>query len=342
MFSFAGKYLYRLISILPSGSALAVLLLAASCASVRTGSPFAGAPPAAPGYTDYRDAIEALSSGAVPRVQAPESVPAGIDFYDDLTFSEPDGVTLTLDLYVPAESSAPPPLMLFIHGGGWHQGKKEHTAYYNNYFAQRGYATASAAYRLSPEHTFPAAIQDVKCAMVWLKQHGPEYGFDGNRVVLIGGSAGGHLSLLAGYSQDPALACPNAPAGSEPEVKGIVNFYGVVDCTTPRAQAAHQVNDFIGQPYSEAPERYAQASPIHHLDAHDPPTLTFHGTIDELVPISQADTLHARLDELNVPNYYDRVEGWHHSMDLAVPLSERFCYVTERFLKRYLPLGSAE
>jgi acetyl esterase/lipase len=174
--------------------------------------------------------------------------------------------------------------------------------------------------------------------MVWLKEHGEVYGFDGDRMVLMGDSAGGHLALLAGYSQDPALACPNKPVGPEPIVKGIVNLYGVVDCTTPVAQAAYQVQDFIGKPYSEGAELYAQSSPIHHLDASDPPTLTFHGTIDELVPIWQADALHRKLDNLEVTNYYDRIEGWPHSIDLVQPLCDRFCYITERFLNTHLPV----
>ncbi len=303
-----------------------------------TVSLFDGAPPAPAGYADYEGAQDALATGKVPRVKAPENVPAGIAFYDNVPFSIAGGEILTLDIYVPRNAETPPPMVLMIHGGGWRKGKKEDEAVYTIAFAEAGYATASVDYRLTPKHTFPAAIHDVKCAMVWLKDHGKAYGFDGKRMVLMGGSAGGHLSLLAAYSQDPKLACPGRSGKDEPEVMGIVNVYGVVDCTTPVAQGAHQVQAFIGKPYSEAAETYAQSSPIHHLDKNDPPTLTFHGTVDELVPISQADTLHERLAKLGITNHYDRVEGWHHSMDLAEPVNERICFVTKRFLATYLPL----
>ncbi len=298
---------------------------------------FSGAPPAPPGYSDFKQAQQAVLSGKVPMTKLDVAVPESVVFYDDLEYARPDGSPLTLDLYVP-KSPKPAPLVVFIHGGGWRKGKKEDLAFYAIDLAASGYATASIQYRLLPEHHFPAAIQDVRCAMGWLEAHGGQYGFDGRRMVLTGGSAGGHLALLAGYTEDPKLDCPDGPKISAGAVKGIVNFYGVVDCTTPVARAAQQVIDFMDKPFAEAPEVYALASPIQHLDASDPPTLTFHGTIDELVPIAQADALHERLRELGIANYYDRVEGWPHTMDLAQPLSDRFRVIMKRFLGVYIPI----
>lgn len=298
---------------------------------------FDGAPAAPPGYETHTAAQAAVISGKVPAVTQREEVPDSIAFHDDLVFAKPGGKALSLDLFVPKEASNPP-LLVFIHGGGWRGGKKEDLALYTIGFAESGYATASIQYRLSPEFKFPAAIQDVHCALGWLQEQASSYGFDGTRMVLLGGSAGGHLALLAGYNNDDELECPDG-ANIEPgTVKGIVNLYGVVDCTTPIAQAAYQVQDFIGKSYDEAAETYAQASPMLHLDAGDPPTLTFHGTIDELVPIAQADRLHEKLDELDIVNYYDRVEGWPHSMDLAKPVNDRCQYVIRRFLEIHLPL----
>ena len=64
----------------------------------------------------------------------------------------------------------------------------------------------------------------------------------------------------------------------------------------------------------------------------------FHGVIDELVPIAQADTLHAKLDELGIPNYYDRVEGWPHSMDRVQGVNDRCRFIMEKFLAKHVPL----
>lgn len=298
---------------------------------------FQGAPPVPPGYENDQQVRDAIMKGEVPMLLKVPEPPATMTVTKDVVYASPDGKDLKLDLFVPKEAKTPPPVLLFIHGGGWSKGKKEDYLYYNIKFTELGYATASMQYRLSPESHFPAAIQDVHCAIAWLAEHGSKHGFDGDRIALVGGSAGGHLSLLAGYSQDEALECPGKIAEEEP-IKAIVNLYGVVDCTTPKAQSAHQVNDFIGKPYEEAKETYAMASPIHHLDKTDPPTLTLHGTIDSLVPISQADNLHAKLEELGIPNYLDRVEGWPHTMDLAKPINDRCRYLMEKFLAIHLPL----
>ena len=297
---------------------------------------FAGAPPVPPGYETHTAAQAAVATGKVPMVEQPEQIPNNITFHDNVVYATHDGIELSLDIFVPKSADEPRPLLLFIHGGGWSGGKKEDYLYYNVEMAKLGYVTASTQYRLTPDHTFPANVQDVKCAIAFLRDHAAEYKIDPKTIVTIGGSAGGHLSMMAGYAQDPALACPDSDADTT--VQAVVNIYGVVDCTTPVAIAAPQVQRYIGASYDDAKEKYEAASPLHHLDKSDPPTLTIHGTIDELVPISQADTLHARLDELGVDNHYDRIEGWPHSMDVAQPINDRCRYVIARFLEKYAPI----
>ncbi|HIJ65391.1 MAG TPA: prolyl oligopeptidase family serine peptidase, partial [Candidatus Hydrogenedentes bacterium] len=79
-----------------------------------------------------------------------------------------------------------------------------------------------------------------------------------------------------------------------------------------------------------------------YVTADDPPTLIFHGTIDDVVPISQADSLAKRLDAAGVPYFYDRMEGWPHVMDLAADVHERCLYFEDKFLEKYLPLVASE
>ncbi len=296
---------------------------------------FEGAPEAPPGYEDHLKAQGAVLSGKVAMVKEPESVPDTVTFYDDVEYAEHDGTALSMDIFVPKGTVKPTTTLVFIHGGGWSGGKKEDYLYYNLKFAELGYVSASVQYRLSPANRFPAAVQDVNSAIAWLRKNADTYHIDVNNIAAIGGSAGGHLALMAGYAQDPELA---SLEGGDSSVQAIGNFYGVVDCTVPVAQEAYQVNDFIGESYEDAANKYEQASPIHHLDKTDPPTLTFHGTIDELVPIAQADVLHAKLDELGIANYYDRIEGWPHSMDVTQPINDRCRYILERFLAKHLPL----
>ncbi|MBI2421272.1 MAG: alpha/beta hydrolase [Candidatus Hydrogenedentes bacterium] len=314
-------------------AALCLLSLAGSAAS-----PFDGAPAAPPGYATVQEVHDALLKGEVAMIKAPDTPPDSVAITKDLVYASPDGQDLKLDLFEPKDAKQARPLLLFIHGGGWKKGKKEDYIYYNLKFAELGYVTASMQYRLAPDHHFPKALQDVRCALAYLRTHAAEHHIDATKIAVLGGSAGGHLSLMAGYATDPALSCPGAAPEVSGPVQAVVNFYGVVDCTPEYAREAGEVTGFLGTTWAENPEIFKQASPIFHLAKGAPPTLTFHGTIDELVPIEQADQLHKKLDELGVPNYCDRVEGWPHTMDLAVPVNARCCYVIEKFLAMHLPL----
>ena len=119
-------------------------------------------------------------------------------------------------------------------------------------------------------------------------------------------------------------------------VQAVVNLYGVTDMTTERAKAADQVVSFMGGEYEHLKDAYHLASPIEHVSKDDPPVLSLHGSIDELVPVSQAIRLHERLDEHQVHNALDVVVGWPHTMDLQVDVNRRCQYIMTEFLRQHL------
>ena len=301
--------------------------------------PYADAPPVPPGYKTHLEAQAAVLTGQVPAIKPPETVPAGITEHKDIEYGNAGGDRpLLLDLYVPDNLTKPAPALIFINGGGWMMGNKADYRYYVIEYAKKGYVTASISYRLSGEAKFPAAVQDAKCAVRWMRANAAKYKADSYKIAVIGGSAGGHLSLMLGYSDDPALEGDAGYAEYSSRVQAVVNFYGVVDCTTEYGKGRQEPITFIGKTYDEAPELWEQNSPIFHLTADDPPTLTFHGTIDELVPVAQADTLHAKLDELGINNRLDKFEGWPHTMDLAEPVNTRCQFMMDRFFEQHIPL----
>lgn len=299
---------------------------------------FPGAPEAPPGYKSDALAKAAVAFGQVELIKQPEAVPDDITEYKDIEYANVDGHSLQLNLYVPKGITKPTPCLVFIHGGGWSGGHKDNYLFYNVAYAKKGYITASLGYRLSGKAKFPAAVHDVKCGVRWLRAHAEKYQIDPDKLVAVGGSAGGHLSLMVGYADDPKLEGDLGYADQSSRVQAVVNFYGVADSTTQRAKDAHQVRNFIGGTYDEKPEMYHLNSPMEHLTADDPPTLTFHGSIDALVPVSQATRLHAKLDELAIENELDVVIGWPHSMDLSVGVNNRCQYIMDQFLKKYAPL----
>lgn len=301
-------------------------------------------PPEAPGYENRAAVLGAIVSGELETVKPPVGTPAGVREIPHLVYGLGGGRDLELDLVLPeSEEPTPKPLLVFIHGGAWAGGKREDYRVYQYHFAQRGYPTATVSYRLVREAIFPAAIEDVKGAIRWLRAQSDVYGYPKDRIVAIGGSAGGHLAMLAGYADREAGLEGEAgfPLVSS-AVQAVVNFYGPCDLTTEFAIAQESVHRFLGAQYEEEPGLYAKASPLTYLDPMDPPTLIVHGALDEVVPIAQSDTLAQRLKEKGVVYQYDRLEGWPHSMDVAVPVFDRVTVVLENFLETTFPTATSE
>ena len=294
-------------------------------------------PPA--GYKNRALVLAAIATGILPLVKRDVPLPAGVLVEKDIEYGNVDGRSLKLDLYRPRKIAKPVPALLFIHGGAWKSGKRQDYHFYTKAFAGKGYVVATASYRLSGEAPFPAAVQDCKCAVRWLRANAKKHRIDPKQIAVVGGSAGGHLAMMLGYADDPELEGKGGHAGVSSRVSAVVNLYGVYDMTTKIAQAASPVKNFLsGKTFAEAPRLYRQSSPRFHLDKDDPPTLILHGTIDEVVPIGQSDALAAHLKRLKIPHEYGRLTGWPHTMDAATPVNDYCQAMMDRFFARHIPL----
>ncbi len=289
---------------------------------------FAEEPPE--GYSSTTLIQLAIASGQLKLVDRDLPVPDSVEVIRGVEYKRAGDVALQLDLYRPKNLKEAVPGLVLIHGGGWRGGRRSDYHYYGIRFAEQGYVVATISYRLSGVAPYPAAIEDAKCAVRWLRNHAEEYHVDPARIGVAGGSAGGHLSMMIGYSSDVAafdVGCGNN-AGSK--VQAVVNLYGPVDLTTEYARTHGLVTSFIGRSFEDDQDAYRAASPLTHVTADDPPTLTFHGTLDELVPVEQADTLHESLKKAGVTSQYERLEGWPHAMDAAQVVND-YCF--HRMLK---------
>ncbi|MCZ8379563.1 alpha/beta hydrolase [Mycobacterium sp. CPCC 205372] len=129
---------------------------------------------------------------------------------EDRTIDGPGG-PIPIRVYWPAEEgSAPPPVLVWLHGGGWVVGDLDtydNTA--RQHAAGAGAVVVSVDYRLAPEHPYPAAVEDVWVATQWVAEHAGELGADGDRLAVAGDSAGGNLAaVVAQLARDaggPAL-----------------------------------------------------------------------------------------------------------------------------------------
>jgi acetyl esterase/lipase len=239
----------------------------------------------------------------------------GVTALPDIEYSNLMGYRpLLLDLYIPRAGAAHP-LVIWIHGGGWSRGDSRGNGAITNFpaalaeLAARGYVVASVNYRLSGEAKFPAQIQDVNAAIAYLKTNSARYRIDPARVLLWGGSAGGHLAALAALTCGAAEYAPDsntgrlsrkeARAAKAPEVstcvQGAVIWYGVSEIGGFQSE---NVTSLMG---CDCADKMAMASPVNRVTAKAPPMLLVHGTADTEVPVAQSHVLEARLKASGVP-----------------------------------------
>ena len=273
--------------------------------ALTSGVAFGDAPPAGP--------EPAIGTKAVLEDRYPERrivFPGGVTGLADLTYSTLPGFRpLTLDLYLPANpASGGAPVIVYVHGGGWTSGHTRHSGAFENWpgvlasIAARGYVVASLSYRLSGEAPSPAAEQDVKSAVRWLRANAARFGVDKRRIGIWGGSAGGQLAALAGTScgvaaLEPPVANAKAPVESDC-VQAVVAWYGVFD-VAPLAKnivAPATVARYLGcEPDACPDDKIALASAVRYVDRSDPPFLLIHGALDKTVAVSQSQKFHAAL-----------------------------------------------
>lgn len=219
--------------------------------------------------------------------RAGRRIPDGVTVHRDLEYANVDGQSLKLDLYVPETTDDKPPLLVWIHGGGWTKGSKSQ---FNPMFVcltAEGYAAASIDYRLSGLTSHPKQIHDCKGAIRWLRANADKYGYDVTRIGVGGGSAGGHLVLLLGLSSD--IEGLEGDVGGNTEQSSQVD--AIVDLFGPSALELFAKKSDHFRP-NKTPELLKSASPVTYLTKDDPPLLVFHGDNDQLVPLSQSEHIH--------------------------------------------------
>ncbi len=224
----------------------------------------------------------------------------------NVVYGSPGGRDLHLDVYLRKElPKEPRPAIVFIHGGSWKSGNKTQFRRQAAWLADRlDVVGACIEYRLSGEAQFPAALEDAKCAVRWVRSVADKYRIDPKRVGVCGGSAGGHLSAMmavtngiekyegdGGHADLPSDVCLAILYNGEFDMWDLVEKKSLLDA----------MDVFFGGTPDEVPERYDENSPIKRLTKDTPPMLFLHGTEDRCVSHEQALAMVRRLKELGVP-----------------------------------------
>ena len=211
------------------------------------------------------------------------------------------------DLYLPTAAAGLRAAIVVVHGGGWRKGRPESVRGFGELLGQAGFVCLLADYRLTTEACWPAQIEDVKCAIRFLRASADSLEVDPERIGIVGDSAGGHLALMA------AVPCTFEGSGGHAahtsKVAAVGSMYGPT--RIDRERANHVA--LMGEQANE--DDYDHASPITY-DLNDfPPCLLIHGVEDEAVPVSNSVDFHDRLNRLGRPVDLHLFPGLGHAFD---------------------------
>ena len=255
-----------------------------------------------------------------------------------------------LDVYAQRTppNSAPAPVVIFIHGGGWVQGTKESSVLQGVLpFVAMGYSVVNVEYRLANVSLAPAAIEDCRCALRWVFAHAKDYNFDTARLVVAGASAGGHLALTTGMVPTSAGLDRSCQTPDEPRVAAIVNFFGITDIADlldgPGKKPFPESWPFTVQWLGNQPNRADIArisSPLTYVRPGVPPTISIHGDADPLVPYNHSVRLQEALQKAAVAHELVTVPGGGHGNFVPEQWQRAYAAI-ERFLSEHVPAAKA-
>lgn len=240
----------------------------------------------------------------------------------DLVYTQGGGFPQTLDLYLPSEpASEPRPAIVFVHGGAWISGSKEDLADWGRYYAALGYACVSINYRLTPQHIWPAQIDDSQAAVRWLRKNAESLTINPQRIGAVGMSAGGHLVLMMGATDTLNDVDPDLH-GFSSRVQAVGDYFGPSDFTGGPREWDPGIWPYIellaGRTWVSSPKpnpinaAFRRLSPLFFITHDDPPTIVFQGDADPIVPVDQSRRVVAMMQSKGVPVTYYEFPGEGH------------------------------
>jgi len=256
---------------------------------------------------------------------------------ENIVYGEAAGEKLTMDYYR-AAGPGPHPIAIIIHGGGFVGGTSKNIseAYCADFLVPAGYAVFSINYRLAPKYPYPAMVDDVLTSVRFLHDNAGKWNADPKRIALVGGSAGGYLSNMAGLRS----------VDTDAQVQAVVTLYGVSDFSGRPVN--ERVQALLGPLIKEKGEEVAlrEASPITYVAAKAPPFLLIHGDKDEAVLFEQSTRLQeamrkagASCDLIRIADGAHATGRWH-TLPNAVDWEQQMVVWLNKTLHHDGPIGA--
>jgi pectin methylesterase-like acyl-CoA thioesterase/acetyl esterase/lipase len=255
-----------------------------------------------------------------------------INAREDVVYREAGNTALKADVYFPKNYNPQIyPGVLLIHGGGWATGSKENQRIMAQHLAQNGYVAVTAAYRLSGDTAYPAAVIDLKAAIRWMRENAEELHINPDKIAVLGASSGAQLATLIGVTPNSSLYREKKKSTSD-EVQAIINIDGIVSFIHPEAEESAMAGEWLGGLQDENPKNWQEASPLEYVNKNSPPTLfinsaqpRFHAGRDDMVRI---------LENYNIYNEVHTIPGTPHSFWHMHPWFEITGNYTVNFLNK--------
>jgi acetyl esterase/lipase len=266
----------------------------------------------------------------------------------DVTYCTAGGVQLKMDIFPPTlTQSGPAPVIMYVHGGSWQHGDKWEIGLAADQLAARGYLVTSINYRLAPDYKWPAQIEDVKCAVRYLRANAAKYNLDPNRIGAWGSSAGGHLVAMLGLAGPGAGFEGNGGYQDQPSaVQAVVDMFGPSDLIAFDLDMFAQgvSRNVFGVLPGQPKDVLVRASPVTYVSEDAPPFLIIQGDKDRLVPPGQSQELYDKLKSAGATAQLVMVQNAGHGLVPAGgdinPSTAQIAEMIPNFFDRYLHTGS--
>ncbi len=241
---------------------------------------------------------------------------------------------LEADVYIPIEKSIKTyPAVLLIHGGGWLTGSKENQRVMAQHLALNGYVAITASYQLGLDAPYPAAVNDLKDAIRWMRKNAEKYHINPDKIAALGASAGGQLVTLIGVTPNSSIYGFDKEISDE--VQAIINIDGIVSFIHPEASSEGQMASiWLNGSKEENFKNWKEASPLEYLNTFSPPTLfinssqpRFHAGRDDMITV---------LNKYAIYNEQHTIPESPHSFWLMNPWFETTLNQTVDFLNQVL------
>ena len=229
------------------------------------------------------------------------SITASYRVVPNITYLTANNFDAKLDIYTRTGVTTPQPTLIWIHGGGWTGGNKEGATFSLLPYMEMGWNVVNVEYRLARVSLAPAAVEDCLCALRWVIRNAKQYGFDTTKLVVSGGSAGGHLALTTAMTPASAGMDRQCPGTEELKVAAVVDWYGITDVADLLEGA--NMKTYAVQWLGSTPNRVEVAkrvSPLTYVRGGLPPVISIQGDADPVVPYSHSVRLQEALKKAGV------------------------------------------